>query len=120
MAYKRQSFDMFDQMTLAIQDETVRRVYIAQVRRNRLERRPIAQAVRESREDPAMVAAQQTTGKVDRVAENEAEKPKRMPIVKGERSAATKPCPCSSGLKVQNCHGKQAPPPIRRTKKKTK
>ena len=44
VAYKRQSFDMFDQMTLAIQDETVRRVYIAQVRRNRLERRPVAQA----------------------------------------------------------------------------
>ena len=106
VAYKRQSFDMFDQMTLAIQDETVRRVYIAQVRRNRLERRPVAQAVRESREDPAMVAAQQTTGKVDRVAENEAEKPKRMPIVKGKKIGRNEPCPCGSGLKFKNCHGK--------------
>ena len=85
---------MFDQMTLAIQDETVRRVYIAQVRRNRLERRPVAQALRESREDPAMAAAQQTTGKVDRVAENEAEKPKRMPIVKGKKIGRNEPCPC--------------------------
>ena len=106
VAYKRQSFDMFDQMTLAIQDETVRRVYIAQVRRNRLERRPVAQAVRESREDPAMAAAQQTTGKVDRVAENEAEKPKRMPIVKGKKIGRNEPCPCGSGLKFKNCHGK--------------
>ena len=106
VAYKRQSFDMFDQMTLAIQDETVRRVYIAQVRRNRLERRPVAQALRESREDPAMAAAQQTTGKVDRVAENEAEKPKRMPIVKGKKIGRNEPCPCGSGLKFKNCHGK--------------
>lgn len=61
---------------------------------------------RVTRESKAAVEAADATGKVDRVAENEAEKPKRMPIVKPKKIGRNDPCPCGSGLKFKNCHGK--------------
>ncbi|MDY4953974.1 MAG: preprotein translocase subunit SecA [Candidatus Onthomonas sp.] len=103
VAYKRESFEIFELMIAAIQEETVRRIYIARVRRNQVERKAVARVTRESR---AAVEAANETGKVDRVAENETEKPKRMPIVKPKKVGRNDPCPCGSGLKFKNCHGK--------------
>lgn len=103
VAYKRESFEIFELMIAAIQEETVRRIYIARVRRNQVERKAVARVTRESK---AAVEAADATGKVDRVAENEAEKPKRMPIVKPKKIGRNDPCPCGSGLKFKNCHGK--------------
>ena len=103
VAYKRESFEIFELMIAAIQEETVRRIYIARVRRNRVERKAVAKVTRESK---AATEAVNETGKVDRVAENEAEKPKRMPIVKPKKVGRNDPCPCGSGLKFKNCHGK--------------
>ena len=103
VAYKRESFEIFELMIAAIQEETVRRIYIARVRRNQVERKAVARVTRESK---AAVEAANETGKVDRVAENEAEKPKRMPIVKPKKVGRNDPCPCGSGLKFKNCHGK--------------
>ena len=103
VAYKRESFEIFEMMIAAIQEETVRRIYIARVRRNRVERKAVARVTQESR---AATEAANETGKVDKVAENEAEKPKRMPIVKPKKVGRNDPCPCGSGLKFKNCHGK--------------
>ena len=103
VAYKRESFEIFELMISAIQEETVRRIYIARVRRNRVERKAVAKVTQESR---AATEAVNETGKVDQVAENEAEKPKRMPIVKPKKVGRNDPCPCGSGLKFKNCHGK--------------
>jgi hypothetical protein len=50
--------------------------------------------------------AQAQRGQVDRVAENETEEPKRLPIVKGAKVRPNDPCPCGSGLKFKKCHGK--------------
>ena len=103
VAYKRESFEIFELMISAIQEETVRRIYIARVRRNRVERKAVAKVTQESR---AATEAVNETGQVDQVAENEAEKPKRMPIVKPKKVGRNDPCPCGSGLKFKNCHGK--------------
>lgn len=103
VAYKRESFEIFELMIAAIQEETVRRIYIARVRRNQVERKAVAKVTRESR---AATEAVNETGRVERVAENEAEKPKRMPIVKPKKVGRNDPCPCGSGLKFKNCHGK--------------
>ena len=61
---------------------------------------------RQTQESRAATEAVNETGKVDQVAENEAEKPKRMPIVKPKKVGRNDPCPCGSGLKFKNCHGK--------------
>lgn len=103
VAYKRESFEIFELMISAIQEETVRRIYIARVRRNQVERKAVAKVTRESR---AATEAVNESGRVDHVAENEAEKPKRMPIVKPKKVGRNDPCPCGSGLKFKNCHGK--------------
>jgi preprotein translocase subunit SecA len=103
VAYKRESFEIFEMMIAAIQEETVRRIYIARVRRNRVERRAVARVTEETR---MATEAANETGKVDKVAENEAEKPKRMPIVKAKKIGRNELCPCGSGLKFKNCHGK--------------
>ena len=103
VAYKRESFEIFEMMIAAIQEETVRRIYIARVRRNRVERRAVARVTEETR---MATEAANETGKVDKVAENEAEKPKRMPIVKAKKIDRNELCPCGSGLKFKNCHGK--------------
>ncbi len=103
VAYKRESFEIFELMIAAIQEETVRRIYIARVRQNRVERKAVAKVTRESK---AATEAVNETGKLDKVAENEAEKPKRMPIVKPKKVGRNDLCPCGSGLKFKNCHGK--------------
>ncbi|MCD8160211.1 MAG: preprotein translocase subunit SecA [Clostridiales bacterium] len=127
VAYKREGFDMFEQMMLAIQEETVRRIFVARVRHRQVERRAVARVTRESHGsasgytnaatdartagittgdvNPGLKGAE-THGKVDHVAENEAEKPKRVPIVKKNRIGRNDPCPCGSGKKWKNCHGK--------------
>ncbi|MCD8085324.1 MAG: preprotein translocase subunit SecA [Clostridiales bacterium] len=127
VAYKREGFDMFEQMMLAIQEETVRRIFVARVRHRQVERRAVARVTRESHGsssgytnaatdartagittgdvNPGLKGTE-THGKVDHVAENEAEKPKRVPIVKKNRIGRNDPCPCGSGKKWKNCHGK--------------
>jgi preprotein translocase subunit SecA len=122
VAYKREGFDMFEQMMLAIQEETVRRIFVARVRQRRVERKAVARVTSETHgytnaatdartagmtageTNPDLKGATQV-GKVDHVAANEAEKPKRVPIVKDHKIGRNDPCPCGSGKKWKNCHG---------------
>ena len=108
VAFKREGYDMFEQMMDMIREETVRRIYVARVRQRQMERRAVARVTSESSGDPnaPQTPAQPQTGKIDRVAKNESEKPKRMPIVKGAKIGPNDPCPCGSGLKFKKCHGK--------------
>ena len=108
VAFKREGYDMFEQMMDMIREETVRRIYVARVRQRQVERRAVARVTSESSGDSnaPQTPAQPQTGKIDRVAKNESEKPKRMPIVKGAKIGPNDPCPCGSGLKFKKCHGK--------------
>ena len=36
-----------------------------------------------------------------------AKKKQKQPIVKGEKIGRNDPCPCGSGKKYKNCHGKE-------------
>ncbi|MCD7830153.1 MAG: preprotein translocase subunit SecA [Clostridiales bacterium] len=126
VAYKRVGFEVFELMMDQIREETVRRLYLFRLRERSLQRRAVARVTSEGRggytnaaTDPRTqgiqtrgVARRQAApadaehGKVDKVAANESEKPKRMPIVKGAKVGPNDPCPCGSGLKFKKCHGK--------------
>lgn len=77
VAYKRESFEIFELMIAAIQEETVRRIYIARVRRNQVERKAVARVTRESK---AAVEAADATGKVDRWRKMRRKSPSACPL----------------------------------------
>ena len=85
IAYKEEGFEMFQAMVTAIREETVRRMFLVQVRTN--------QEVKRERVAKETGTAAATKSEV-----------KKQPV----RNAATKvgpndPCPCGSGKKYKKC-----------------
>jgi preprotein translocase subunit SecA len=86
--YKREGFEMFEQMVSAIQEETVRRVFIARVQQNTgVKRERVAKVTGES-------------GAADGTV-------KKQPVKKTEKIGRNDPCPCGSGLKWKKCTCKE-------------
>ena len=85
--YRMEGFDMFEEMTQAIQDETVTLLYHVRVESQMPRREQVAK--------PTM------TGRP-------AEPPAKKPVVKGAKVGRNDPCPCGSGLKYKKCCGKDA------------
>ncbi len=86
--YKREGYDMFEEMVRLIQEDTLRRLYFAVLARPVLERRQVAQPVAASHGE----------------AETRPAAAKK-PAVKVGRND---PCPCGSGKKYKNCCGRNA------------
>ncbi len=82
--YKREGFDMFEQMINAIQEETVRRLFTVRIKTNEEIRR----------ERVAKITGQSagTDGTV-----------KKQPVKKTVKIGRNDPCPCGSGLKWKKC-----------------
>ena len=85
--YKREGFDMFDAMIDAIREDTVRMIFLAQVRHQEQPKRE--QVAHETSASGADDGSVQPT-------------PKRAPAKVGRND----PCPCGSGLKYKKCCGK--------------
>ena len=83
--YKRQGFDMFDEMINEIKDDTARMIFIARI---------IGQAVprREQLMKPTATSGDGTLT--------------RQPVHKNKKPGRNDPCPCGSGLKYKKCCGK--------------
>ncbi|MBM7551422.1 preprotein translocase subunit SecA [Thalassobacillus pellis] len=86
--YQMEGFSMFEQMVQNIEEEVSRYVMKAQVRNN-LQRQEVAQGAK------AVSGGQQSE-----------EKKTRQPYVKKEDVGRNDPCPCGSGKKYKNCHGR--------------
>jgi len=85
VAYKREGFEMFDEMIAAIRDETVRRIYTARVRSEEsVKREKVAKNISEGASDGTV---------------------KRQPIKKITKIGRNDPCPCGSGKKYKKCCG---------------
>ncbi len=81
--YKREGFEMFENMTQSIREEIVRRVFLAQVKpQTELKRKKVAEVT--------------STGAGDKTV-------KRQPVVKKAKVGRNDPCPCGSGKKYKNC-----------------
>ncbi|GGM35342.1 protein translocase subunit SecA [Paraliobacillus quinghaiensis] len=85
--YQMEGFAMFEQMIESINEEVARYVMKAQVREN-LQRQEVAK-------DATAVSGDQ--GKKEK---------KKQPFVKSDNIGRNDPCPCGSGKKYKNCHGR--------------
>ena len=83
-----EGFRMFEEMVQAIDEESSRYVMKAEIRNN-LQRQEVAQG------------ATAVSG-----GEESKEKKKTQPYVKKDTVGRNDPCPCGSGKKYKNCHGK--------------
>ena len=83
VAYKREGYEMFDQMIAAIREETVRRLFLVRIKsQEEIRREKVAKVMFEGGSDKTV---------------------KRRPVVKKARVGRNDPCPCGSGKKYKNC-----------------
>ncbi|MEI3599579.1 MULTISPECIES: preprotein translocase subunit SecA [unclassified Oceanobacillus] len=85
--YQMEGFQMFEQMVQSIEDEVARFIMKAQIREN-LQREEVV------KNTTAAHGGQDGKKKV------------RKPVIKENRVGRNDPCPCGSGKKYKNCHGK--------------
>ena len=82
--YKMLAYDMFNEMTQSIQEDTVKLLYHVQVERPQ-EREQVAQVTGTNKDDSG---------------------PKKS-VVKEKKIYPNDPCPCGSGKKYKQCHGRK-------------
>ncbi len=86
VAYKREGFEMFEQMVTAIREETVRRVYLARIKKeDGVKREAVAKVTGEPGAGDGSI--------------------KKQPVRKGDKVGRNDPCPCGSGKKYKKCCG---------------
>ncbi|MGD6967672.1 preprotein translocase subunit SecA [Rossellomorea vietnamensis] len=86
--YQHEGFAMFENMVVAIEEDAARYVMKAEIRNN-LQRQEVAKG-------QAVNPKEDTSGKTK----------KKQPVRKAEDIGRNDPCPCGSGQKFKNCHGK--------------
>ena len=84
IAYKEEGYQMFEAMVTAIREETVRRLFLVQVRTN--------QEVKRERVAKETGTAAPSKGEV-----------KKSPVKKDKKVGPNDPCPCGSGKKYKKC-----------------
>lgn len=87
-AYQIEGFKMFEEMVAAIEEETVNILMKAEIQEEPVQRERVANGLH-------VISG----GKDD-------EPKKKMPIVRKMHVGRNDPCPCGSGKKYKNCHGK--------------
>jgi preprotein translocase subunit SecA len=96
--YKKQSFDMFEQMLYRLDTETVRTLYhlqvaVEQAPEERLQRRPRRGQISYTKANASAAAAGEDAGKPRTVVSDH------------PKVGRNDPCPCGSGKKYKKCHG---------------
>ena len=93
VAYKREGYEMFENMIAAIQEETVRRLFLARVKvGGEVKRERVAKVTGESAGSDGTV--------------------KKQPVKKGKKIGPNEPCPCGSGKKFKKCTCKEYHPDL--------
>ena len=84
VAYKEEGFQMFEAMVGAIKEETIRRMFLVQLRTNQeVKREKVAKETGTTAADKAQV--------------------KKQPVRKEKKVGPNDPCPCGSGKKYKKC-----------------
>ncbi|MDR1116697.1 MAG: preprotein translocase subunit SecA [Oscillospiraceae bacterium] len=87
--YKREGFDMFDEMISAIRDDTIRGILTAKLQ-----------------EESNAPRREQVARPSFAMHGSDGQPPKKKPVVrKGRKIGRNELCPCGSGLKYKKCHG---------------
>ena len=101
--YKRESFDLFQQLLFAIKEDVIRILSHVQVRSpedveaEERKKREQAQAAMQFRHEQAQALTQ---------AQQQDEVAARNPAIPSQKTGRNEPCPCGSGKKYKQCHGK--------------
>ncbi len=85
--YKRQGYDMFEEMIAQVRERTARLIFLAKVRGAEPQRERVA------KETSANGAGDGTLSKKT--------------VIKGKKIGRNERCPCGSGLKYKKCHGRK-------------
>ncbi|MCI8303219.1 MAG: preprotein translocase subunit SecA, partial [Lawsonibacter sp.] len=94
VAYKEEGFEMFENMVAAIQEETLRRLFLVRLRQNEeVKRERVAKVTSESGSGDGTV--------------------KKQPVRKVVKIGRNDPCPCGSGLKWKKCTCPQYHPELK-------
>ena len=89
--YKREGYEMFEAMVNAIQEQTVRRLFLVRLKKDEeVKRERVAKVTGESGASDGTV--------------------KKQPVKKAEKIGRNDPCPCGSGLKWKKCTCKEYHP----------
>ncbi len=84
VAYKQEGYEMFQAMIAAIREETIRRLFLVQLRTNQeVKRQKVAKEI-------------SAAGTADSVV-------KKQPVRKDKKPGPNDPCPCGSGKKYKKC-----------------
>jgi preprotein translocase subunit SecA len=89
VAYRMESYDMFDEMTNSIREDTVRMMLTVRIK--------TPEEVR--REQKVKITSQSAGGGASDGSE------KGRTVRKGQKTGPNEPCPCGSGKKYKNCCG---------------
>ena len=94
-AYKIESFNMFEELVSSIQEEATKAVFSVKAQK---------------RENYDSLVKEEKENKVKNISTNENGKSevKKEPVRVEKKIGRNEPCPCGSGLKYKNCHGKNA------------
>ena len=84
VAFRQESYDIFDEMTMSIREDTVRMIFLAQVR---------------TREEPKREQVAKETGAAGATDGSVKAEPKRA----GKKPGPNDPCPSGSGKKYKKC-----------------
>ena len=119
LIYKLESYDLFSDMLDGLNRKTATlltrgRIPLPEndetgsslsVREAQTERRTDRSQYRETKDE---IASQQEAQRQAGQAATQASQPKAQPIVKEQKIGRNDPCPCGSGKKYKNCHGRNA------------
>ncbi len=119
MEYKKESFEMFEAMNAAIQEDAVRLMMRARFNtQTALQRQSVAGDITEghgkdldeSRQQVAEISRQARRQAVSRgQAQGQAQQQPKEPVKRdADKVGRNDPCPCGSGKKFKNCHGQNA------------
>ncbi len=101
--YKRESFELFQNMLNEVKFQTVRHLSLVQVRSPEE-----AQEEERRRQEAAQARMKFEHAKSNSLQEDSdsSEEPKQSPVRSGQKVGRNEPCPCGSGKKYKQCHGK--------------
>jgi preprotein translocase subunit SecA len=99
--YKREAFELFSMMLEAVRTEVTRLLMTVRIRTAEE-----AEAAVEQKEQAELKSVQYQHASYDEAAQKAAEESKEQPFVRGQKVGRNDPCPCGSGKKYKQCHGK--------------
>ena len=108
--YKKEAFELFQTLLNQIQHELIRVLHSFQVRRDdeleRMEQQRQEEAQRQAEKMKMQAVAEPgTDGTAGAAGEGEAQQPKTV-VRDGRKVGRNEPCPCGSGKKYKQCHGR--------------